>query len=200
LNPVKLKTIWSKNLNNDIAEWKKYESYSKGMFGTVIGQLHDKVLSTCRQDKSRWSAIEADNDLISLISMLEKTCAQNMAGKKVFIPYANLSTIKKCLAFKQRNTTTTTKFALQVNSMYTSVIHQNGKYAFSLGYYDLVLERHSMVFKDYIALKESDSEQYDEEVQELTGFLLWRQYWRHFWGPFFYGDISPSKNGLSAPS
>jgi hypothetical protein len=105
---MELKTIWSKNLNNDIAEWKKYESYSKGMFGTVIGQLHDKVLSTCRQDKSRWSAIEADNDLISLISMLEKICAQNKAGKKVFIPYKNLSTIKKCLAFKQRNTTTAT--------------------------------------------------------------------------------------------
>jgi hypothetical protein len=98
---MELETIWSKNLNNDITEWKKYESYSKGMFGTVVGQLHDKVLSTCRQDKSRWSAIEADNDLISLISMLEKICAQNMAGTKVFIPYANLSTIEKCLAFKQ---------------------------------------------------------------------------------------------------
>jgi hypothetical protein len=30
----------------------------------------------------------------------------------------------------------------------------------------------------------------------ITGFLLWRQYWRHF----FYGGISPSKIGLSAPS
>jgi hypothetical protein len=56
--------------------------------------------------------------------------------------------------------------------MYTSVIHQSGKYAFGLGYYDLVLERHSMVFKDYIALKESDSEQYDEEVQELIVSML----------------------------
>jgi hypothetical protein len=33
----------------------------------------------------------------------------------------------------------------------------------------------------------------------LTGFLLWRQYWRHFWGSFFYGGISPSKIGLIAP-
>jgi hypothetical protein len=45
----------------------------------------------------------------------------------------------------------TTEFALQVNSMYNSVIHQNGKYAFGIGYYDLVLKHHSMVFKDYIA-------------------------------------------------
>jgi hypothetical protein len=108
------------------------------MFGTVVGQLDDKVLSACRQDKSRWSAIEADNDLIILISMLEKICAQNMTGKKVFIPYRNLFTIEKCLAFTQRNNTTTTEFALQVNSMYASMIHQNGKHAFGLKYYDLV--------------------------------------------------------------
>jgi hypothetical protein len=56
--------------------------------------------------------------------------------------------------------------------MYTSVIHQNGKYVFGVGYYDLVLERHSMVFKDYIALNKSDSEQYDEEVQELIVSML----------------------------
>jgi hypothetical protein len=104
--------------------------------------------------------------------MLEKICAQNMTGKKVFIPYGNLFTIEKCLAFKQRNNTTTTKFALQVNSMYTSVIHQNGKYAFGIGYYDLGLKHHSMVFKDYIALRESDTEQYDKEVQELIVSML----------------------------
>jgi hypothetical protein len=102
--------------------------------------------------------------------MLEKICAQNMTGKKVFIPYGNLFTIKKCLAFTQRNNTTTTEFALQVNSMYASVIHKNGKYAFGLGYYDLVLKRHSMVFMDYIALK--DTEQYDKEVQELIVSML----------------------------
>jgi hypothetical protein len=28
---MELDTIWSKNLNSDIAKWKKYESYSKGM-------------------------------------------------------------------------------------------------------------------------------------------------------------------------
>jgi hypothetical protein len=116
---MELETIWSKNLNSDIAEWKKYESYSKGMVGMVIGQLHDKVLSTCRQDKSRWSAIEANNDLISLISMVEKICAQNKAGVKIFIPYKNPFTLEKCLSFKQRSTTTTTEFASQVNGMYT---------------------------------------------------------------------------------
>jgi hypothetical protein len=56
--------------------------------------------------------------------------------------------------------------------MYNSVIHQNGKYAFGIGYYDLVLKHHSMVFKDYIALKESDTEQYDKEVQELIVSML----------------------------
>jgi hypothetical protein len=68
---MELETIWSKKINDDITEWNKYESYSKGMFGTVTEQLHDKVLSACRRDKFRWSAIETDNDLISLISMLE---------------------------------------------------------------------------------------------------------------------------------
>jgi hypothetical protein len=36
-------------------------------------------------------------------------------------------------------------------------------------------------------------------IKSLTGFLLWRQYWRHFWGSFFYGGISPSKIGLIVP-
>jgi hypothetical protein len=34
-----------------------------------------------------------------------------------------------------------------------------------------------------------------ECCKALTGFLLWRQYWRHFWGSFFYRGISPSKIG-----
>jgi hypothetical protein len=37
------------------------------------------------------------------------------------------------------------------------------------------------------------------DPERLTGFLLWRQYWHHFWGSFFYGGISPSKIGLIAP-
>jgi hypothetical protein len=35
---------------------------------------------------------------------------------------------------------------------------------------------------------------------DLTAFMLWRQYWRHFWGSFFYWGISPSKIGPIAPS
>jgi hypothetical protein len=34
----------------------------------------------------------------------------------------------------------------------------------------------------------------------LTGFLLWRQYWRHFLGYIFYGGVSPSKIWPIAPS
>jgi hypothetical protein len=33
----------------------------------------------------------------------------------------------------------------------------------------------------------------------LTGFRLWRQYWRHFWGYIFFGGIFPSKMGRFAP-
>jgi hypothetical protein len=36
-------------------------------------------------------------------------------------------------------------------------------------------------------------------IKSLTAFMLRRQYWRHFWGSFFYGGISPSKIGLIAP-
>jgi hypothetical protein len=66
--------------------------------------------------------------------MVEKIYAQNKASETVFIPYKDLFTLEKCLAFKQRNTTTTTEFASQVNGTYSSVIHQNGKYASGLGY------------------------------------------------------------------
>jgi hypothetical protein len=47
-NPAKqeeLKTIWGKNLNNEISKWSKYEEFSKGLFETTIGQLHDSVLA-----------------------------------------------------------------------------------------------------------------------------------------------------------
>jgi hypothetical protein len=92
--------------------------------------LHDKVLATCRQDKTRWTTIESDNDLIGLLQMVEKICTQNKAGKKVYVPYENIFTLEKCLSFKQRNDKTTTEFAAQVNVMYDSVIHQNGRTSF----------------------------------------------------------------------
>jgi hypothetical protein len=67
-NPEKkeeLNIVWNKTLNNEIAEWTKYESFYKSLFSTVIGQLHDKVLSTCKLDKVRWNAIEQKLDLVS---------------------------------------------------------------------------------------------------------------------------------------
>jgi hypothetical protein len=34
---------------------------------------------------------------------------------------------------------------------------------------------------------------------ELTAFMLWRQYWRHFGGSFFTGAYLPQKSVLSPP-
>jgi hypothetical protein len=48
-------------------------------------------------------------------------------------------------------------------------------------------------------LNNSNRYTHNLNIIQLTGFLLWRQYWRHFWGSFFYGGISPSKIGLIAP-
>jgi hypothetical protein len=39
----------------------------------------------------------------------------------------------------------------------------------------------------------------DEEVELLTGFRLWRQYWRQYLGYIFFGGIFPSKMGRFAP-
>jgi hypothetical protein len=39
----------------------------------------------------------------------------------------------------------------------------------------------------------------DEEVKLLTGFLLWRQYRRQYWGYIFFGGIFPSKMGRFSP-
>jgi hypothetical protein len=89
--------------------------------------LHDKVLATCHQDKTRWTAIESDNDLIGLLQMVEKMCTQNKTGKKVYVPYENMFTLEKCLTFKQSNDKTTTEFAARINAMYHDlVVHQNG--------------------------------------------------------------------------
>jgi hypothetical protein len=37
------------------------------------------------------------------------------------------------------------------------------------------------------------------KMNVLTGFRLWPQYWRHFWGYIFFGGIFPSKMGRFAP-
>jgi hypothetical protein len=52
-----LKTVWNKTLNNEIASWSKYEEFSQGLFETTVGQLHDSVLATCKQDDLRWLVI-----------------------------------------------------------------------------------------------------------------------------------------------
>jgi hypothetical protein len=62
--------------------------------------------------------------------MVEKIYTQNKADKKVYVLYENTFTLEKCLSFKQRNDKTTTKFAAQVNVMYDSFIHQNGRTSF----------------------------------------------------------------------
>jgi hypothetical protein len=67
-NPEKkeeLTVLWNKTLTSEFAEWNKYESFHKSLFSTVIGQLHDKVLSTCKLDKVRWNPIEQDLDLVA---------------------------------------------------------------------------------------------------------------------------------------
>ena len=174
-NPSKkeeLKTIWGKTINNQIASWTKYEEFSKGLFETTIGQLHDKVLATCRQDKSRWTAIESDNDLIGLLQMVEKICTQNKAGKKVYVPYENIFTLEKCLSFKQRNDKTTTEFAAQVNVMYDSVIHQNGRTSFGESFLVTVLERHGLCISDYTNLTQELHDPYDYETRDLIVAML----------------------------
>ena len=89
-DPIKeerLKFIWGKNIASDIATWNKFEEFSKGLFETTMGQLDDKVLATCRQDTVRWCPIEADNDLIALLQLVEMICTQNKAGRKVYSPF-----------------------------------------------------------------------------------------------------------------
>jgi hypothetical protein len=54
----------------------------------------------------------------------------------------------------------------------------------------------------FLSLRLSTAVQYGQFAGGclLTGFLLWPSYYGHFLGYFFYGGVSPSKNGLSAPS
>jgi hypothetical protein len=162
-----LKTIWGKTINNQIASWIKYEEFSKRLFETTIGQLHGKVIATCRQGKTRWTTIDSDNDLIGLLQMMEKICTQNKAGKKVYVPYENIFTPEKCLSFKQRNDKTTTKFAAQVNVMYDSVIHQNGRTSFGESFLVTVLKCHGLCIDDYTTLTQEFWDPYDYETRNL---------------------------------
>jgi hypothetical protein len=61
-------------------------------------------------------------DLIGLIKMVETVSTQNKASKKVFRPFGNLTTIEKCVTYKQRDTVSNTEFVKEVNTMYRSVI------------------------------------------------------------------------------
>jgi hypothetical protein len=162
-----LKTIWGKTIDNQITSWTKYEEISKGLFETSIGQLHDKVLSTCRQDKTRWTAIESDNDLIGLLQIVEKICTQNKAGKKVYVPYENVFTLEKCLTFRQRNDKTTTEFVAPINVMYDSVVHQNGRSAFGENFLITILDRHSLLLADYVAMSQENRDPFDYETRDL---------------------------------
>jgi NurA-like 5'-3' nuclease len=174
-NPEKkeeLNIVWNKTLNSEIAEWTKYESFYKSLFSTVIGQLHDKVLSTCKLDKVRWNAIEQNLDLVALLNMIEKVCNQNSAGNRVFMPANNLITIEKCLSYKQRDSVSNTEFAKEVNTMYKSVIHQNGEFAFGTSYYDSVMAKRSGDFASYYALSSTNKIPIDKEVQELIVSML----------------------------
>jgi hypothetical protein len=164
--------LWNKTLNSEIAEWTKYESFYKSLFITVIGQLHDKVLSTCKLDKIRWTAIEQDLDLVALLKMIEKICNQNSAGNRVFMPANNLITIEKCLNYKQRDSVSNMEFAKEVNTMYTSVLHQNGDFAFGTSYYDNVMAKQGGTFITYLALSTENRIIIDKEVQELIVSML----------------------------
>lgn len=166
--------LWNKTLNSEIAEWTKYESFYKSLFSTVIGQLHDTVLSTCKLDKARWTTIEQDLDLVALLKMIEKVCNQNIAGNRVFMPAHNLITIEKCLSYKQRDSISNTEFVKEVNTMYTSVIHQNGEFAFGTSYYDSVMDKRNQgdTFYTYAALTTADKIPIDKEVQELIVSML----------------------------
>jgi hypothetical protein len=39
----------------------------------------------------------------------------------------------------------------------------------------------------------------EKTMEALTGFRLWRQYWRHFWGYIFFGAYFPQKWDLMPP-
>ena len=174
-NPEKkeeLTVLWNKTVNSEITEWTKYESFYKSLFITVVGQLHDKVLSTCKLDKIRWTTIEQDLDLVALLKMLEMVCNQNSAGNRVFMPANNLITIDKCLNYKQRDSVSNMEFVKEVNTMYTSVIHQNGDFAFGTSYYDNVMARQSGTFITYLALSAANKIPIDKEVQELIVSML----------------------------
>jgi hypothetical protein len=171
-----LNIVWNKTLNSELAEWTKYESLYKSLFSTVIGQIHDKVLSTCKLDKTRWTTIEQELDLVSLLKMVEKFCNQNSAGNRVFMPANNLVTIEKCLNYKQRDSVSNTEFAKEVNTMYinTSVIHQNGEFAFGTSYYDHVMNKRNQgdTFSTYVVLSSADKIPIDKDVQELIVSIL----------------------------
>jgi hypothetical protein len=176
-NPEKkeeVNIVWKKILNSELAEWTKYESFYKSLFGTVIGQLHDKVLSSCRLDKTRWTTIEHELDLVALLKMIETICNQNSAGNRVFMPANNLITIEKCLNYKQRDSVSNTEFVKEVNTMYTSVIHQNGEFTFGTSYYDHVMNKRKQgdSFYNYMLLSTADKIPIDKDVQELIVSML----------------------------
>jgi hypothetical protein len=169
-----LRFIWGKNITNDIAEWTKYEQFSKGLFETTMGQLDDKVLATCRQDNLRWFPIDANNDLIALLQLVEMICTQNKAGRKVYAPFENMNTIERCMSSKQDAKTTTTEYAAQVNVMYNSVIHQCGEFAFGLNFLIDILDRHGTNITAYNSLSAGDADKvlYDAETRDLIIAML----------------------------
>jgi hypothetical protein len=169
-----LKTVWNKTLNSEIASWSKYEEFSQGLFETTVGQLHDSVLASCKQDDARWPAISSDNDLISLLQMVEKICIQNVAGKKVYTPYHNLFTLDRCINWTRDNTISNDEFAAQVKVNYEAVIHQCGECAFGVNFLHSILDRNGtdMAAYDALSVGDADRVQYDSETGDLIMAML----------------------------
>jgi hypothetical protein len=139
-----------------------------------VGQLHDSVLASCKQDDVRWPAISSDNDLIGLLQMVETICIQNVAGKKVYTPYHNIFTLDRCINWTRDNTISNDEFAAQLKVNYDAVIHQCGECAFGVNFLHNTLERNGTDMSTYDALSVGDADkiQYDLETDDLIMAML----------------------------
>ena len=164
-------TLWQNQIKMDLSEWHKYSAFSQGLYETTVGQVHDKIMASCRKD-TRWAAIESAKDVVSFLELLQMICAQNRSGVTVFSDYETLFTVERATSYKQRNSVSNTEFAKEVGDMYNSVIHQNGKGAYGRNHYHKVLAKHGSDYKTYVCDTAAGQAVIDNEVREVVVSML----------------------------
>jgi hypothetical protein len=178
-------------INKALSYWNLM---NRAVYVTVTSQLRSSYqytpIDTYENRFIKRSTPFGEINLIYLKNFMNLICMN-----EEFPPYSSFASTPKRCKTDECNNRTEDAFQGNLNETLSNILPQlNAMHAFiSLGWED----NFPFVNQSDFSCTMREFERHHPDIK-LTGFLLWHQYWGHFWGPFYVG-ISPSKIGLRAP-